>query len=82
MSTFEKKKIEVELQKFTSQNFEQPSNCRNIDQILFYVRELCAKINEYEMRFNYVPSHAYWLLAQYNQAHTKMVYKHFVDHYS
>lgn len=66
MSDFEKKRVEVELKAFTSRNFEKPSECRNLDQIRFYVRELCIKIEELEDRFNYVPQWAYSLLAQYN----------------
>ncbi len=73
MSDFEKKKLEMELKNFTSRNFVGPSDCRNLDQIRFYVRELCSKIEEYENRFNYVPSWAYSLLTQYNAVQNKMI---------
>jgi hypothetical protein len=66
MSNFERKKLETDLRNFAERNFESPSNCRNLGQIRFYVRELCVKIEEYERRFNFVPSSAYSLLAQYN----------------
>jgi hypothetical protein len=64
MSIYERKKIELELRAFASRNFERPSECRNLAQIRFYVNELCAKIEEYQSRFNYVPGWAYGLLAQ------------------
>jgi hypothetical protein len=73
MSDFEKKKLEIDLRNFTTRNFERPSDCRNIDQIRFYIRELCLKIQEYEMRFNFVPSWAYAMLAQYNMAQNRMI---------
>ncbi len=73
MSNFERKKLELDLRNFASRNFESPSNCRNIDQIRFYVRELCLKIEEYESRFNFVPSSAYSLLAQYNLVQNQLI---------
>jgi hypothetical protein len=73
MSDFERKKIELELKTFTSRNFEKPSECRNLDQIRFYVRELCLKIEELESRFHYVPQWAYSLLAQYNSRQNTMI---------
>jgi hypothetical protein len=73
MSNFERKKLETDLRSFTDRNFESPSNCRNIDQIRFYVRELCLKIEEYESRFNFVPSAAYSLLAQYNLVQNQLI---------
>jgi hypothetical protein len=81
MSDFEKKKLEMELRTFTSRNFERPSDCRNLDQIRYYVKELCAKIEEYEVRFNYVPQWAYSLLAQYNLVQNRMLHLDFVTAY-
>ena len=77
MNDYERQKLELELKNFTTRNFEKPSNCRNLDQIRFYVRELCCKIEEYENRFNYVPSLAYSLLAQYNNVQNQMLYVDF-----
>jgi len=82
MSEFEKKKIEMELKMFTSKNFERPSDCRNSEQIRFYVRELCLKIEEMEKRFNYVPTWAYALLAQYNSTQNNMISREFRKMYS
>ena len=73
MGDYEKKRIELELKAFTSKNFEKPSECKNLDQIRFYVRELCIKIEETEERFNYVPQWAYSLLAQYNSRQNAMI---------
>jgi len=66
MTDYERKKLENDLKAFASRNFIKPSECRNLEQIRFYVRELCLKIDEFENRFNYVPGYAYTLLAQYN----------------
>jgi hypothetical protein len=82
MSEFEKKKLEMDFRVFTSKNFERPSDCRNAAQIRFYVRELCNKIEEYERRFNYVPSWAYSLLSQYNSVQNSMVHLDFVKTYA
>lgn len=81
MSDFERKRIEMELKEFTFRNFEKPSECRNLDQIRFYVRELCLKIEELEGRFNYVPQWAYSLLAQYNSIQNNMVHVEFRNTY-
>ncbi len=77
-----KKSVESDLRNFAERNFEAPGRCRNIDQIRFYISELCAKIKEYEQRFNDVPAWAYTLLAQYNTAQNRLVYMHFRDTYS
>ncbi len=81
MSQFELNKIENDLKQFTDKNFESPGKCRNLDQIRFYVKELCTKIQEYESRFNYVPKWAYILLAQYNQVQNEMIYVYFRNTY-
>ncbi len=82
MSDYEKKRLETELRNFTSRNFERPTDCRNLDQIRYYVKELCNKIEEYEVRFNYVPQWAYSLLAQYNLVQNRMLHMEFVASYS
>lgn len=73
MTNYQRQKLEMELRYFTSRNFEKPSDCRNLDQIRFYVQELCSKIEEYQSRFNYVPNWAYGLLAQYNAKQNHMI---------
>ena len=81
MNDYEKTKLEVELSNFTSKNFVKPNDCRNIDQIRFYIRELCTKIEEYERRFNYVPQSIYSLLANYNRVQSNMIYVEFRNTY-
>ncbi len=81
MNTAEFKKSEIALLDFTKRNFEKPSDCRNVDQIRFYVRELCLKIEDYEKKFNYVPSWAYSLITQYNTVYNKLVYVEFEKAY-
>ena len=81
MSEFEKKHLEVELKAFTARNFVKPSECRNLEQIRFYIKELCVKIDEYKNRFNYVPHTAYSLLAQYNSKQNTLLYRDFINTY-
>jgi hypothetical protein len=73
MTEYEQKKIEMELKAFTSKNFEKPSDCKNAEQIRFYVQELCNRIQDLEHRFNYAPDWAYALLAQYNAKQNVMI---------
>jgi hypothetical protein len=75
MSQTEERSLEMELKTFACQNFEMPSDCKNLDQIRFYIRELSMKIEEYKRRFNYVPSIAYTLLAQYNARQNSLVHR-------
>ncbi|GHN02777.1 hypothetical protein WSM22_42660 [Cytophagales bacterium WSM2-2] len=82
MTSFEIKKLEIALMNFTNQNFVRPADCKDLDQIRFFVRKLCLKIEEYEQRFNYVPNWAYSLLAQYNSAHNSLVGLQFTKSYA
>ncbi len=82
MNAYEQKRLEMDLMNFANRNFERPSDCRNTDQIRFYVRELCTKIEDYEKRFNYVPAWAYSLLTQYNNVHNQMVQIQFAKLYA
>jgi hypothetical protein len=77
MTSAERQLVETELKNFTNRNFEKPINCRNLDQIRFYVRELCLKIEELETKFEYVPNSAYSLLAQYNVKQNSITNKEF-----
>jgi hypothetical protein len=79
MALFSTQQIDRELQKFTARNFEKPSDCKDLEQIRFYVRELCIKIEELENRFEYVPNSAYSLLAQYNSRQNSLISKSFGD---
>ena len=82
MREFEKKYLELDLKKFTARNFVRPSECRNLDQIRFYIQELCGRIEDYKTRFNYVPNAAYRLLSQYNSKQNAILYRDFAHHYS
>jgi hypothetical protein len=77
MKTSERKQAENELKTFASRNFEKPMDCKNLEQIRFYVRELCLKIEELEQRFDHVPNSAYSLLAQYNTMQNSIISKEF-----
>ncbi|HAC24816.1 MAG TPA: hypothetical protein DCE81_07865 [Cytophagales bacterium] len=82
MTDCERKCLEMDFQKFVQRHFESPSNCRNLAQIRFYVNELCAKIHEYEHTYQFVPAHAYALLAQYNHAQNRLILVDFKTTYS
>jgi hypothetical protein len=82
MSDFERKKIEMELKAFASRNFVKPSECKNLDQVRFYVKELCSKIEELEKHSNYVPAWAYSLLAQYNAIQNNILHLEFRNSYN
>lgn len=79
MSEHLRTQIDHEFETFTRQNFEMPTSCRNLDQIRFYVHELCLKIDELESRFHYVPVGAFALLAQYNTCQNNMSHVDFRD---
>lgn len=82
MTPYEKTKLDVALQDFTVRNFEKPNKCKNLDQLRFYIRELCLKIEEYETKFHYVPEWAYTLLTQYNQKQNSLLLEDFQRTYS
>ena len=82
MSDYERKKVETDLKAFTSRNFVKPSECKNLDQIRFYVRELCSRIEALEGSCHYVPGWAYSLLAQYNATQNRMLHAEFRNAYS
>ncbi len=81
MSNRDKKHLEKQLREFTGRNFVQPSECRNLDQIRFYIQELCLQIEEYRKRFDFVPGIAYALLSQYNSRQNSMLYQDFLKNY-
>jgi hypothetical protein len=81
MLVTDRKQVENELNNFALRNFEKPSDCKDLEQIRFYVRELCLKIEELERRFEYVPSSAYQLLAQYNSRQNSIINKNFSNAY-
>ena len=78
MTKFEKKKLELELNRFITLNFEKPSNCKDELQTAYYIQELSAIIKEFKEQWNYVPESAYALLNQYNNLHQKQGYIDFV----
>lgn len=82
IAEYEKQAVETAFKSFTSRNFERPADCRNLDQIRFYVRELCIHIEEFENRFNYVPQWAYSMLAQYNLVQNQMINTEFKKAYA
>lgn len=82
MNEYAKKKLESDFRDFAARNFETPATCRNIEQVRYYVQELCSKIEEYRDRFDYVPQWAYTLLAQYNSIHNSLLHSNFKEAYA
>lgn len=82
MTDYERVEIESQLKSFTLRHFERPSACRDLEQVRFYVRELCVRIEDLEGRFNYVPEWAYHLLEQYSAQQDAMVSSAFRNTYS
>jgi len=81
MTTETKKKIDLDVKSFATRNFVGPAECRNLEQIRFYVRELCLMIEDLETKFDYVPNNAYTLLAQYNTRQNDMINTDFKESY-
>ncbi len=82
MTDYERTKLDLALKEFTKRNFEKPDKCKNPDQIRYYIQELCAKIEEYETKFEFVPAWAYTLLTQYNLVHNGFIYEDFHNTYA
>ena len=81
MRSYEKAKREAELRQFTSRNFEVPSKCKNLEQIRFYIKELCTLIEKFEEEFSDAPSWAYAMLAQYNERQNSFIRQDFLKNY-
>ncbi len=71
------KEAELEVSTSGSSSVEIPSTVKNIDEIRFYVRDLCFKIEELENRFDYVPASAYDMLAKYTSHQNSSTEKSF-----
>lgn len=81
MTTQERKTVDRKFKLFIARNFESPRKCKNIHQIQFYIRELSDQIENFKENFNYVPSEAYSLLADYNFIQNKYIYANFQTAY-
>lgn len=81
MNSYERKKIELELRVFISKHLEKPADCRNLDQIRFYISELARKIEAFELTCNYAPEWAYTMLAQYNAKQNAFLFADFRKSY-
>jgi hypothetical protein len=66
MTKKEEKKMEDALVYAGPSRSPVSSTVKNVDEIRFYVRDLCFKIEELENIFEYVPASSYDLLAKYN----------------
>ena len=48
MTAFERKKLEFDFFGFVKKNFVKPRQCKNIEQIQFYIKELTEKITVHD----------------------------------
>jgi hypothetical protein len=81
MASYLQTKREAELKSFANRNFEPPSRCRNLEQIRYYIRELCDLIEKFESEFADAPSWAYKLLSQYNERQNSFLRRDFMNTY-
>ena len=65
--------LEKEFKNFTHKNFETPEQCRDLNQVEFYIRELKAKMKEFKQQFNFIPKFAYHLLWEYTSLQNEML---------
>jgi len=70
-------KTDTEINNGVSPNAEIQSSFKNVEEIRFYVRDLCFKIEELENRFDYVPASSYNLLAKYHTLQDSSTEKNF-----
>jgi hypothetical protein len=80
MSDFERKKQELEFKSFATKNFVKPSECKNLEQVRFYLQELISRM-EHMRSTGFIPEHAYALLAQYNAAQNRLLTVDFKNNY-
>lgn len=76
-----RKLIEQDFNRFTNKNLKKPAKCRNIDQIRSYIHQLSIKIEEFRLRFDYVPGSAYILLSEYNAYQNSILHRKFIKTY-
>ncbi|MEM7107396.1 MAG: hypothetical protein AAF519_04150 [Bacteroidota bacterium] len=81
MTDFEKKRLEFDFFGFIKKNFAKPRQCKNIDELRFYIKELADKIEDMKVSQGYVPNSAYQLLAEYNRIQNKILFTEFKNTY-
>jgi hypothetical protein len=81
MTEYERKKIEFELKAFTSKHLQKPSECKNPDQIRFYLNELAERIEALERTCNYAPDWGYVMLALSNAKQNSLLFAEFKNSY-
>ena len=67
-------KVDLQFERFYKRHFESPGNCRNTDQVRFYLGEIVRKIEEYRQAYGYVPEKANALLESYKRLYNRMVH--------
>lgn len=81
MTAYQKRKIEQDFLVFARSNFEKPSECRNLEQIQFYIQEIGDYMEDMKNTYNYIPDSVYSLLKQYHTLQNKMAFEAFINYY-
>ncbi len=73
MSEQDKSILEKEFKHFTLRNFEEPTQCKDLSQVEFYIKELKSKMKEFKQQFGFIPKFAYHLLWEYTSLQNHMI---------
>lgn len=81
MTTWQRHQIDSQLKSSLKSTFQNPSACDDLEQIRKYVSELCVIKESYQVRFGYVPSLIYTMIAKYNTRQNEIIGFAFRDTY-
>jgi hypothetical protein len=72
--TYHHSRVDTQFERFYKRHFEDPRECRNVEQVRFYLGEISRKIEEYRRSYNYVPEKALNLWESYKKIYNRMVH--------
>jgi len=75
------KKAEREFKRFARHNLLKPGKCKRIDQTNYCIQQMHAIIQEFKIKFNYVPVSAQLMFNKYQNIQDRMVYENFRQSY-
>jgi hypothetical protein len=81
MTPWQRYQIDSQLKSSLRLTFQDPSTCDDLEQIRKYVSQLCVIKESYQVRFGYVPSLIYTLIAKYNRRQNEIIGFVFRDTY-
>jgi hypothetical protein len=77
----QEKQAEKEFKRFAKRHLMHPKRVRRIEQTQHFIYELHKLINDYRLRFNYVPDEAHLMFSEYQNIQDRMVYENFRQTY-